>query len=59
MDHVLEFWNAGDIEPRNPFLDKSLRDRELTRSTTDEDLKGYAPTGEDGKILDDICELET
>ena len=48
MDRVLEFWRAGDIVPRNPFLHKSLREREnKQRSSRDEDLKGYASTGDE------------
>ena len=47
VDRVLEFWRAGDIVPRNPFLHKSLIKRNIERgSSGDEDPECYIPTGD-------------
>ena len=68
MDRVLEFWRAGDIVPRNPFLHKSLQDRKAIRASSNDgdanryiptDLEGYSPTEEGDKVLEDINKLET
>ena len=62
MERVLEFWSAGDIVPRNPFLHRSLwskENRQQSAKEEDEHLAGYERTAEDDRILSDIHELET
>ena len=57
MERVLEFWGAGDIVPRNPFLHSSLWGRNAKRDASrgeNDSLAGYSESGEDGKILTDI-----
>ena len=57
MERVLEFWRAGDIVPRNPFLNSNLWNRatmERASRGKNDNLAGYSESGEDGRILDDI-----
>ena len=57
MERVLEFWRAGDVVARNPFLSSKLWGRPTTDRTLtgkDDNLAGYSESGEDGRILDDI-----
>ena len=57
MERVLESWRAGDIVPRNPFLNSNLWNRatmERASRGKDDNLAGYSESGEDGRILNDI-----
>ena len=59
MERVLDFWRAGDIVPRNPFLHSNLWGVETKRERSErrsgiEYLAGYSESGEDGRILADI-----
>ena len=62
LNRVLAAWSAGDNVNRNPFLHKSLWEREdkLKSIRTEEySLAGYEPEADDDRILRDICESET
>ena len=62
MEQVLQFWSAGDIVPRNPFLNRNLWPKGINQQPSEEDevdQDGYEPTRDDEKILSDINELET
>ena len=50
MERVLEFWRAGDVVERNPFLSSKLWDKPQRK----EDLAGYSESGDDGRILTDL-----
>merc|ERR1711974_440203 len=59
MERVLDFWRAGDIVPRNPFLHSNLWGVETEREKSErrsgiEYLSGYSESGEDGRILTDL-----
>merc|ERR1712001_371422 len=57
MERVLEFWRAGDVVARNPFLNSKLWNRaamDRAPKGKDDNLAGYSESGEDGRILDDI-----
>ena len=56
MERVLEFWRAGDVVARNPFLSSKLwgsptMDKSHTKK---DDMAGYSESGEDGRILSDL-----
>ena len=60
MERVLESWRAGDIVPRNPFLNSNLWRRttmERASRGKDDHLAGYSESGEDGRILSDIRDV--
>ena len=62
MERVLQFWSAGDIVPRNPFLNRNFWPKGIDQQPSEEDdvnLEGYEPTGENDRILSDINDLET
>ena len=60
MERVLDFWRAGDIVPRNPFLHSSLWGKSTKKDASrgeDDSLAGYSESGENGRILNDIRDV--